>query len=400
MNKPKIIVAPLNWGIGHATRCVPLINDLILKGFDPIITSDGNALTYLKKEFPNLKTYELPSYKIEYAKKGYLLKLKLLFQIPRIQKAIKEEHEIIQDIVEIEEVKGIISDNRFGVYSSQITSIYITHQLRVLSGISTFFTTKIHQEVMANFQEIWVPDFKKSPRLSGILSVNSDIKIPIKFIGILSRFSHKGPVTTKQNIDILVLLSGMEPQRRILEKKLIATLKKSSKKIVFIRGVLSSKTLKNTTHITFINFLSQDELFVKITQSKLVIARSGYSTLMDLAALQKKAFLIPTPGQTEQEYLAKHLDTLKITPFSTQKKLHINLNANDYSGFTDRVETLDLSYDIFKYSKEKRDRLRQKHKTAFRDIQTKNRVLYFISILVAIPLFFYLAWLLLSHIKF
>lgn len=349
--KNKIIIAPLNWGIGHATRCIPIINELLKKGFEPIICSDGDALTYLINEFPLLKSYELPSYNIKYTKNSLFLKVSLFFQAIHIKKIVRKEHQIIHEIIENEGVIGVISDNRFGVYNINIPSVYITHQINVLSGITTFFTSKIHQNIMKKFDEIWVPDTELA-KLSGKLSILNNFTKPIKFIGVLSRFQQQSP-KTKTVFDILVLLSGTEPQRTILEKKLIFEFKNKSEKVLFVRGLISSKTtIKNTTNIQFINFLTQTELSDTIKKSELIIARSGYSTIMDLAVLQKKCFFIPTPNQSEQEYLAKNLSKLKIAPFSKQsdftfEKLSI---VNNYSGFNSKIGKEVIPLDIFNIS--------------------------------------------------
>jgi len=347
--KTKIIIAPLNWGIGHATRCVPVINELLKKKFEPIICSDGNALMYLKKEFPLLKTYELPSYNIKYSNKSYLLKLKLLFQIPKIKKAVADEYKVIQQIIKKENINGIISDNRFGVYSKIIPSIYITHQINVLSGITTFFTSKFHQKVMRNFNEIWIPDFKGDLKLAGKLSDNSKIKVPTKYIGVLSRFNSVKSIK-KPKYEVLILLSGIEPQRTMLERKLVLEFNNYPKKVLFVRGVLGNNPkLKDTKNIEFVNFQSQGELFKSIINSKIIIARSGYSTIMDLAVLSKKVFFIPTPNQTEQKYLAEHLKQLKISPFSKQKSFNIAMldDVENYTGFNIDIKKLDLNLNLF-----------------------------------------------------
>ena len=179
----KIIVAPLNWGLGHASRCIPIINSLLENSFTPIIASDGNALLFLKKEFPDLEFLELPSYNISYAKN---LKWSLLLQIPIILRSIKKEGKYIDDFVTENNVIGIISDNRFGVRSKKVHSVYITHQITVLSGIFTFFTSKIHQNIIRKFDECWIPDFENS-EFSGKLSVSKN-NLNQKYIGVLSRF--------------------------------------------------------------------------------------------------------------------------------------------------------------------------------------------------------------------
>ncbi len=195
----KILIAPLNWGIGHATRCVPVINALLKQGFTPIIASDGNALKYLKKEFPNLKTYNLPAYNIKYAKKGKFLKFKLFFQTPKVLKAIRKERKIVKQIIQKENIKGIISDNRFGVYSNKVPSVYITHQVQVLSGFTTFLTSRIHRKTIQKFDACWIPDLKQEPRLAGKLSEIKDVNnSKFEYIGLLSRF--KNQITFKKNI--------------------------------------------------------------------------------------------------------------------------------------------------------------------------------------------------------
>ncbi len=347
--KKKIIIAPLNWGIGHATRCVPIINELIKNGFEPIITSDGDALRYLEKEFPKLQSFELPSYNIQYSSKAYFFKLKILSQVPKIYKAVAEENKVIQQIITEENIQGIISDNRFGVYSKKIPSIYVTHQLNVFSGITTFFTSKIHQKIMKKFDEIWIPDNEKI-NLSGKLSKVNKFDVPIKYIGLLSRFNEVKTQNTKYKHDVLVLLSGIEPQRSILENLLIKELSATSKKILFVRGKIAPKqNIADTDNITFIDFLKQEALKKALLESELVIARSGYSTIMDLAVLHKKAFFIPTPNQQEQEYLASHLEKLKIAAFSSQNNFKVEMlnKTSNYTGFVAHFSKEALNFELF-----------------------------------------------------
>jgi uncharacterized protein (TIGR00661 family) len=353
-DQKKILVAPLNWGIGHTTRCIPIINALIKQGFTPILASDGVSLEILKKEFPNLISYKLPSYNIQYAKNASFFRLKLLFQIPKILSQIKKEKKVIEQIVEERNIKGIISDNRFGVRSEKIKSVYITHQITVLSGITTYFTTKIHQKIINKFDACWIPD-SKNAKLSGKLSNSKKIKTKVNYLGVLSRFK-KPSISIKSTKDykndILVLLSGIEPQRTLLEEKLIIEFKNSTKKILFVRGVFSDiNKISNTKNCMYKNYLLQYELNSAIKNSQLVIARSGYSTIMDLAVLQKKAFFIPTTGQNEQEYLAKHLENLKIAPFCKQNDFTVlKLNGlKNYTGFTSEFNTKNnFLFKIFK----------------------------------------------------
>lgn len=347
-SKKNILVAPLNWGLGHATRCIPIIYKLIELEFNPIIASDGNALKLLQKEFPKLRSIELPSYNIKYPKNGRFLKWKLIFDTPRVLKTIKKEEKLIQILVESENLIGIISDNRFGVRSAEIPSVFITHQLNVLSGNTTYWSTKLHQKFINKFNECWIPDVNSTKSLAKKLSHSKKVKNQ-KFIGFLSRFKKK---ELSIKYDLLVLLSGVEPLRSQLEQKVISELKNYKGKVLFVKGIVESHQKKTEKeNITFCNYLLADELEIAINESDIVLARSGYSTIMDLAVLGKKAFFIPTTGQYEQEYLAERMKELKIAPFSSTNnfKMEMLKEINNYDGFNTCTSEIDSDlFDLFK----------------------------------------------------
>ena len=347
---PKILVTPLNWGLGHATRCIPIIRALIKEGFEPILAGDGESLILLQKEFSKLKSYKLPTYHIQYTKKGKNLKFKLLLETPRILNVIKKEQELVAEIIKKENIRGIISDNRFGVRSSKIPSVYITHQINVLSGITSFFTSKFHQKIILKFDECWIPDYETPPFLAGRLSHSNNTKLNVKYIGPLSRFKSTSTEQDKK-YDIMVLLSGPEPQRTLLEEKLVKELEFYSKKVVFIRGIITDKPLKTSNkNIEIIDFMMQRNLQKAIQNSKIIIARSGYSTIMDLEKLEAKAFFIPTPGQDEQMYLAKYLKEQEIAPYALQREFKLDLveKTENYKGFKSKKVNNSISFDLFK----------------------------------------------------
>ncbi len=331
--KPTILIAPLNWGLGHATRCIPIIKALEARNYTVVIASDGDSLQLLKKEFPHLKTFALPSYNITYPKTGgRFFVWHFVKKIPRFIKTYNAEKNVINKLVAFNEIDFILSDNRFGVYHKDIPSIYISHQLRVLSGVFSGVSTCLHQKIIGNFKQCWVPDVSGKDNFSGMLS-RAKTEIPVKNMGLLSRFKKEN---LSYKYDICVLLSGPEPQRSYLEKILISNLKNSRYKVILIQGKVEKKQeFFRFANIKKVNFMTSKNLEKTLNQSKLVIARSGYSTIMDLAVLNKKAFFIPTPGQFEQEYLAKRMYRLKIAPFCKQEdflieKLH---EVEDYSGF-------------------------------------------------------------------
>ncbi|WP_299670532.1 glycosyltransferase [uncultured Polaribacter sp.] len=345
----KVIVAPLYWGLGHASRCIPIINALISANFTPVIASDGLALEFLKHEFPDLETLELPSYKIKYGKN---LKKNLFLQLPTIVRAINQEKKIIQLFINQNiEVVGVISDNRFGVRSKKVPSVYITHQVNILSKVTTFFTSKIHQKIIKRFDECWIPDTIHS-EFSGKLSI-SKRKLHQKYIGILSRFKK---TDLAKEIDILIILSGPEPNRTFIENKLVSVFENDPRTIVFVLGKIEIPQ-KSWQHnnCMFYNFLLSEELEQKINAAKMVVCRSGYSSIMDLAVLDKKVFFIPTENQPEQEYLANYLERNYKAPFSkiedfTSEKLN---EVENYQGLHAKETEFDVT--LFRLFHRKRE---------------------------------------------
>ena len=332
--KKRILVAPLNWGLGHATRCIPIINALLAHNFEPVIASDGVALELLKKEFPNLKAIKLPSYNITYSKKASSFKLKLIKDSPHLLKTIKKENKAIEAFIKTENISGIISDNRFGVRHKSIPSVFITHQLRVLSGSTTWLSSKLHQKIIQKFDECWVPDNIGTDNLSGDLGHPEGFQSSVKYLGPLSRFK-KIDLPTKYNL--LVVLSGPEPQRTFLEEKVLEELTSYQGKVCFVKGRINDNQNKTEQdHITIYNYMTSAELEVAINESELILSRSGYTSIMDYAKLEKRAFFIPTPGQFEQEYLAKKLDAEGVAPCCKQKDFKIEMlsKTTEYKGFS------------------------------------------------------------------
>jgi uncharacterized protein (TIGR00661 family) len=313
-----ILVAPLNWGLGHATRCIPIINALVENGFTPILASDGASLELLKKEFPSLTHLTLPSYEIEYSKKAENFKWKLLKNSPKTFLAVAKEKKMIKKWIVEYAITGIISDNRLGVFSKKIPCVFITHQLRVMSGNTTWFSSSIHRYFIKKYNECWVPDAQKKPNLSGKMGHIKHHSLKLKYIGILSRMKF---ISLPKRYDYLLLISGPEPQRTMLQDLLLSQFYNTNKCIVMVKGIIEKEqTIEQKGNIKLYNFMTAIELEKTINESEKIIARSGYTTIMDLVALKKKAFFIPTPGQFEQEYLAKRLKHQGYIPSCKQEQ--------------------------------------------------------------------------------
>jgi uncharacterized protein (TIGR00661 family) len=336
LTSKNILVAPLNWGLGHATRCIPIIKALEANQFTPIIASDGVALDMLRKEFPHLIALELPSYDIEYAKNGANFKWKMLKNMPRMIDAVLAEKKQIKKWVKEYNLTGIISDNRIGVFNKKVQSVFVTHQLNVLSGNTTWFSSRLHQQAMRKFDECWVPDWEEKPNLTGKLGHVKKADFPIKYLGPLSRLTKEN---LRKRYDLMVILSGPEPQRGMLEQRLRDLIPEYDGEVIFICGKVEAKQKKEQSgHVTYYNFMTTQQLQETFNESALVLCRSGYTTIMDLAKLGKKAFFIPTPGQYEQEYLAKKLQRGGLVPFAAQDdfKLEDLAQAQIYKGLPER----------------------------------------------------------------
>lgn len=350
IQQKNILVAPLNWGLGHATRCIPIIKKLEEFGFKPIIASDGQALQLLKIEFPHLTFLELPSYTISYPKNGKNFRRKMLQSLPRMFLAAAKERKLVQQWTKKYSLSGIISDSRIGIYNPELPSVFITHQLNVLTGFTTWFSTKMQQKIIQKFDECWIPDFDGNVNLSGRLGHLEKQDSKIKYIGTLSRFRK---IDSEIKYDLMVLLSGPEPQRAILEEKLILELEKYLGKVIFIKGIVQEKqTTSQVGNILFYNFMSSVALEKAMNQSEVVLCRSGYTTIMDLVQLEKKAFFIPTPGQFEQEYLAEKFRAEEVAPFCKQENFTIKKleEVQNYKGLSSVNNELDWQklFSVFK----------------------------------------------------
>ena len=308
-----ILLSPLDWGLGHTTRCFPIIEDLLcLKKNVFIACEKGSASEkILQQSFPDCTYLHLDGYNIHYGKNKNSFNLAIAAQIPKILSSIKNENKILQKWINEYKIELVISDNRYGLYSNRIPCIFITHQLQIKLSFASLEKTlqKINYTYINKFTECWIPDFEdKQLNIAGELSHPEIMPaIPVKYIGTLSRIK-KVQSKAEQKFDFMVLLSGPEPQRTILEQKLLHVLSLRKEKILFVRGLAIVKNqLIAPAHIEVINYLHADELAERITESRHIIARSGYTTVMEMIKLYKKCIYIPTPGQTEQEYLAKRL---------------------------------------------------------------------------------------------
>jgi uncharacterized protein (TIGR00661 family) len=336
----RVLIAPLDWGLGHATRCIPVIREFLRRECEVMIAGNGESLLLLKAEFPSLRFFSIPGYNPHYPTKGRLMVWKMIGQLPKFLKAIREEHTAIGKLVEEQRIDLLISDNRYGCWSASIPSIFITHQSNILMpkrfGWLAAVVRRKNEACMKRFGLCWLPDYAGDNSLAGeLLSFGkTGNEIPHRHIGPLSRF-RRTLDGDKKKYDVVAVFSGPEPQRTILENRVLPQLQHSGLNYFVVRGVLNNPT--PLPDLNCVNFLTTESLQQLLESTELVIARSGYSTVMDMAALGKKAVFVPTPGQTEQEYLAERLMEKKIAFFMTQKDFDLQKafsESDRFSGFS------------------------------------------------------------------
>jgi UDP-N-acetylglucosamine transferase subunit ALG13 len=354
VNKPSIFIAVLNMGLGHATRSLPLIHYLLNKNWRVVIGSSGRSQIFLKTEVPAASFIDLPDYRLRYSTKGVRIS-GLLPQIPKLWQAISQEHQITEQIVKNMHLQAVISDHRYGCYSRFIPSLFISHQLRFAAPpfLRPFeiFGFWLNRWFHKKFQAVIIPDIlqKKEGLISGRLSRTSG-RSGYHFCGILSSIKKN---ELKTDLDLLVSISGPEPQRTIFEKKIRQQIKSIPGEKVVVLGKPEIESRETTVPgVTIYSHLSRQKLEEYFNRSRLIITRSGFSTLMELVELGKKALLVPTPGQTEQLLLAERL--MKLNWFYSVSQDHLDLAkdiiiARGYPGaptIPNTQETLPKMYQI------------------------------------------------------
>ncbi len=306
----KVLIVPLDWGLGHATRDIPLIRELLNAGCEVVIAAEGKHAALLSREFPQLTILPLPGYNIQYAQKGAFFGLKIIQQIPKIWRAVRYEQAWLRKTVADLGIHAVISDNRFGLYHPDIPCVFISHQLLIktpFGGFTERLLQKINYRYIRRYTACWIPDFAGEPNLSGELAHPADMPAHATYLGCLSRFEPMDGIS--KQYDLLALISGPEPQRTNLETLLLEQVKQipGLKALIVSGRPDKAERTEIAPGIWQVSHLGAKELNEAMLAADMVLSRSGYTTLMDLAKLGKKAILIPTPGQTEQEYLGKYL---------------------------------------------------------------------------------------------
>lgn len=325
----KILVAPLNWGLGHASRCVPLIRRLTDEGNEVILGGDGASMTLLRRHFPKLRYTYLAPLDVRYSA-GKSQVWAILRALPGLIAWSMKDHAMLQALLREEKIDRVISDNRFGLYSKETECIYMTHQLSIRLPRPWRWleplVARLHARVYTRYNKVWIPDYEdRDSSLAGELSHPEQSFVhrpsslcPWIYIGPQSRFgiSAYQPIDLSTPYDVVAVLSGPEPQRTILEKEIAARYSGKDERVLVVQGLMNRPNTRiKRGNMTIVPTITDSELAATLLGAKRIIVRSGYSTIMDLEALgllpspaaQESSPIIefiPTPGQPEQEYLA------------------------------------------------------------------------------------------------
>lgn len=340
----KVLLAPLDWGLGHATRLIPIIRYLIPRT-EVHIAASGLGLELLKKNTDiqaHVTFHQLTDLHINYSGEGQNMIWHLMTQLPALLKKKKNDAKIIASLQGQYQYDIIISDNRYGVLASGAYNIFMTHQVQILSGKNRLMDNmllNIHKRLYAAYNEMWIVDHPNIGKAIAPALSHPDKKTHqnAHYIGHLSQFNRLSTADNISESTVLVLLSGPEPARTELLLKLHdQALKMPKYKFTFITGAPINVELPEAKHIEVYGLLPSSDIITKMETCGLVICRSGYSTVMDLMVFEKKALLVPTPGQTEQEYIAQHLQSSRVCYNRTQNELNLQHDipqAMTYSGF-------------------------------------------------------------------
>jgi len=330
-----ILICPLNWGLGHACRIIPIIEYCIDNNKNIILAGNGSSLKLLKHRFPTLKNEYISAPILSYSK-NQSIGFRFYFSFFRLFVNIFRERRYLNVLIKKHNIDTIISDNRPGISSPRVKSIYITHQINVFysdkSDIFSRVLTKLHLRIIKKYTYCFVPDYADNS-IAGKLSKNTT-GLNLIYLGPLSRFLTSGSVidSIKPQYKIVCIVSGLEPQRTVFEELLLKKFKNEQNKVLILRGLPKNKnTILHVGNIDLIDHCDDSFFVSSLLTCELIICRSGYSTIMDLMTIGRKAILVPTPGQPEQEYLGNYL----------KNKGFVCLKQNEIINFD--VTSIDLS---------------------------------------------------------
>jgi len=347
----RILIAPLDWGLGHAARCIPIVRALRVRGHEVIIGGQGTHVRLLLEEFPDLTAVSLVNYSMTYASTALGLMLQFPAMVARVLRCARVEHRELDALVDTHHIDAVISDQRFGCYSRKARSIYISHQLCVKMpwafAPAEAMVARMLRYAAERFDGLWIPDYPGSDGLTGDLTHKYPLPRNHRFVGPLSRFANAdGVIAGTTPCDLLVMLSGPEPQRTLFEQAVLQQLCAFDGSAVVLLGTPGREAPASPRpNVRVCSHLATGETAALLRGAGAVVCRGGYTTIMELISLGKKAVLVPTPGQTEQEYLCRTLAAQGRCVMQEQSRLDIRSGIAALRGLSAVVATpADQSY--------------------------------------------------------
>lgn len=329
--KHLILFAPLDWGWGHTTRCIPLMKYFQDLGCDILVACNSTQKNLIEREIYGVRFIPLEGYNIEYGRSGLGTKAKIFSQLNKILMKVNQERRWLKAFLDQEAVQLVISDNRYGFCDPRTTCIFITHQLQPRSGLGKLADIALRSflyRYINRFSEVWVPDNATSS-LAGSLSAPAKLPgVPVNYIGPVSRIT-RAEKKEADALQLLIVLSGPEPQRSLFESEILKQLKDQNIKLhscTLVRGVNAQEIIQQPVpaFLTVIDKADSGTLSQLISKAEIVLTRSGYTSLMEMVACGKKMILVPTPGQTEQEYLANYFSSKNYAVSYTQSQFSLS----------------------------------------------------------------------------
>jgi len=332
-----VLVSPLDWGLGHSARLVPVILACLERNWTVVIAANGKSLDFLRNRFPDLPWVVLPFKRISYSRRDNFFS-KLIPQLPGFIKAVKNNQHQLRGLIDKYDIDAIIGDHRYGLGNQKVPSVFISNQLWLLTPKQWSFTEKwiykIHKRVLRKYTYLWLADFPGDKNFTGKQTHTPDQPASSRFIGPISRFIGKTDILQPESKepDILIILSGPEPQRSILETKIARLLLNRKEKVMIIRGIPPPVGdpvggLYREENISWLDHGDDPTLAGFIKSAGKIICRPGLSMLSDLVALGRTALLVPTPGQTEQNYMAGRLK--KKSYFAVVEQVELDWDSID-----------------------------------------------------------------------
>jgi predicted glycosyltransferase len=328
--KLNILICPLDWGLGHASRDIPIIKNLVERGHNVIVAGGEYPLELICEEFPTIEYIPFANFKITYPKKGSIA-FHFLKLLPKLILSIRKEHCQLKKIIKDKNIDVVISDNRFGLWNKATYSVFITHQVMIKMPeklkFAEYLMYRFNRFFIYKYNRCWIPDNEAMPYLAGDLSHKYSLNGKTSYVGLLSRFSEcAGDKSNEFNepFEVMAIVSGPEPHRANFEQLLLSQMQRLNCRCLLIKGVPEKvQTREQVNNVLVYSHLNTCQMKQAIQNSNNLICRAGYSTIMDLIALKRTAVLVPTPGQTEQEYLAEYYALRKMFVVIKQDELRL-----------------------------------------------------------------------------